>query len=461
MSNTKDRKFLFENEKVSKAVLTLAIPTIISQLITIIYNWADTFFVGQLNNTYQMAAVTICHPAFMMCTAFANLIGIGGANVISRAMGANKIDRAKKTSTSCLLFVFLFSIIYSIVIFLIREPLLLNLLGADETTIEYCYDYMFWVVVIGGLPTILSATLAHLIRSTGKATQSSIGITIGAVLNIILDPIFIFVFGLEIEGAAIATCISNAVACIYFIIYLILQKKDTIILDFNPQNLKIKSKVSLDILSSGLSSFLMLLMAIFSNASINKLMSSYSAAAISGVSIAKKVDLCIIAFAQGLANGILPLVGYNFASGDKKRMNKIIKFSMILVLTFSISCIVLFFLFPRPIVSIFIKDIETINFASSFLRILCLSMPLTAIIFIFNTVFQATKQNGKALVTILLRKGIVDIPLMIALNIVIPIYGVVMSQPIVDVIGAIIAIVLYISYINKEKKLSLNETELS
>ena len=108
MTSTKDRKFLFEKEKISRAVLTLAIPTIISQLITIIYNWADTFFVGQLNNTYQMAAVTICHPAFMMCTAFANLIGIGGANVISRAMGANKIDRAKKTSTTCMLFVFLF-----------------------------------------------------------------------------------------------------------------------------------------------------------------------------------------------------------------------------------------------------------------------------------------------------------------------------------------------------------------
>ena len=455
MENTKNRKFLFENETVPKAVLTLAIPTIISQLITIIYNWADTFFVGQLNDTFQMAAVTICHPAFMMCTAFANLIGIGGANVISRAMGSGKYERAKKTSTMCLLFVLIFSLVYSMLIYFIREPLLLNVLGADETTIKYCYDYMLWVVVIGGLPTILSATLAHLIRATGKATHSSIGITIGAIINIILDPIFIFVFNLEIAGAAIATCISNAIACIYFIISLSLNKKDSI-LNFSPNNLAIKEKVSGDILSSGLSSFLMLLMAIFSNASINNLMSSYSAAAISGVSIAKKVDLCIIAFAQGLANGILPLVGYNYASGNKARMNKIIKFSMIVVLAFSISCVILFSLFPNPIVSIFIKDPDTINFASSFLRILCLSMPLTAIIFIFNTVFQATKQNGKALVTIMLRKGIIDIPLMIGLNILIPIYGVVMSQPLVDVLGAIIAIILFIIYIKQEKKQSLN-----
>lgn len=451
MENINTKKFLFEKEKISKAVLTLAIPTIISQLITIIYNWADTFFVGQLNNTFQMAAVTICHPAFMMCTAFANLIGIGGANVISRSMGMNNMDRVKKASTMCLIFTLIVSLLYSLIIFIIQEPLLLNLLGADETTLQYSIDYMFWVVVIGALPTVFSATLAHLIRATGKATQASIGITIGAVANIILDPIFIFVFKLEIVGAAIATCISNAIACIYFIIYLYKDKYNSV-LSFNLKNLFIKTKVAGDILLSGLSSFLMMLMAIFSNASINKLMSNYSAAAISGVSIAKKVDLCIIAFAQGLTNGILPLIGYNYASGDKIRMKKIIKFSMTVVLTFSITCVIIFSLIPKPLVSIFIKDPETINYASKFLRILCLSMPLTSLIFIFNTVFQATKQNGKALITILLRKGVIDIPLMIGLNLLIPIYGVVMSQPLVDVIGVTIAIILYIIYLKKEKR---------
>ncbi len=206
-------------------------------------------------------------------------------------------------------------------------------------------------------------------------------------------------------------------------------------------------------MTSGLSSFMMSLMAICSNASINKLMSTYSAAAISGVSVAKKIDLCIIAFAQGLSNGILPLVAYNFASKNKMRMKQIIKFSMVTLLTFSISCVIIFSLFPKVLVSIFIKDLDTVKFGSQFLRILCLSMPFTSLIFMFNTVFQATKQNGKALTTILLRKGIVDIPLMIWLNMLIPIYGVVMSQPIVDTLGATIAITLYIFYLRKEKKL--------
>ncbi len=452
MEITKEKQFLFEKEKIYKAVLTLAIPTIISQLITIIYNWADTFFVGQLNDTFQMAAVTICHPAFMMCTALANLIGIGGANVISRAMGANNLNRIKKASTLCIIFTIIFSIIYSIFIYIFREPFLLNVLGADDTTILYCYDYIFWVVVIGTLPTVLNAVMAHLIRATGKAINASIGITIGAVLNIILDPIFIFVLKMDVAGAALATCISNAVGCIYFIIYLRITRKNQI-LCFKLTNILEKEKVSVDLLTSGLSSFMMSLMAICSNASINKLMSTYSAAAISGVSVAKKIDLCIIAFAQGLSNGILPLVAYNFASKNKMRMKQIIKFSMVTLLTFSISCVIIFSLFPKVLVSIFIKDLDTVKFGSQFLRILCLSMPFTSLIFMFNTVFQATKQNGKALTTILLRKGIVDIPLMIWLNMLIPIYGVVMSQPIVDTLGATIAITLYIFYLRKEKKL--------
>lgn len=451
MEISSDKKYLFESAKVSKAVFALALPTIISQLITIIYNWADTYFVGLLNNTYQIAALTICYPPFMICTSLANLIGIGGANVISRAMGSNNNQRIKKTSTVSMLYIFLFSIIYVLLIYFFKKPLLLNVLGADQTTIDYCYEYLIWVVVIGGLPTVFSAAFAHLIRSTGKSIHASIGITIGAVLNIILDPIFIFVFKMEVKGAAIATCISNIVSCLYFIVYFIITRKKQI-LDFHLKNILIKDNIYFSILISGLSSCLMTLMAVFSNASINKLMSSYSAAAISGVSIAKKVDLCIIAFAQGLANGILPLVAYNFASKNKIRMKKIISFSIKIVLTFSIICVILFSLFPKAIVSFFIKDSQTIDYASSFLRILCLSMPLTSLVFLFNTVFQATKQNAKALTTIVLRKGIIDIPLMIVLNILIPIYGVVMSQPIVDTFGAIVAITLYIIYLKQEKK---------
>lgn len=445
-----DKTYIFEKAKIPKAVFYLAIPTIISQLITIIYNWADTFFVGQLNNTNQLAAVTICHPAFMMTTALANLLGIGGASAISRALGEQNCSKIKKISTTSVLGIILISLIYSLIVLIFKEPLL-YLLGADELTFEYANNYLFWVVIIGTLPSVLNYSFAHLIRSTGKAKIASIGIALGGIINIILDPIFIFGFNMEIIGAAIATCISNAIASVFFIIYLYISRKDSI-LDFSINNMKIKEPVVGDILSSGISAFLLTLMAIFSNASINNLMSEYSPAAISGVSIAKKIDLCIIAFSQGLAHGILPLVGYNYASKNLVRMKKVILFSISVAVSFATCCVILFSIFPTPLVSLFINDSETISYASDFLRIMCLSMPLTSLIFIFNAVFQATKKTGRALTTTLLRKGIIDIPLMIILNTFIPIYGVVMSQPLVDVGGSIIAIILFITFLKKENR---------
>ncbi len=451
MTTTNNKKYLFEKASISKAVLYLAIPTIISQLITIIYNWADTFFVGQLNSPSQLAAVTICHPAFMITTAIANLFGIGGASAIARALGNENYSRIKKITVYSTIMAIITSLVYSLIIFLISEPLL-YFLGANSENIAYTKSYLLWVVILGSLPSVINPTLAHLIRATGKAQPASIGIILGGIINIILDPLFIFVFKLNVTGAAIATFISNILACIFFIVYLYITRKKSI-LSFNPLNLKIKEKVALDVISTGLSGFLLSLMAVCSNASITKLMSNDSDAAISAMSIAKKVDLCIIAFAQGLAQGILPLIAYNFSSGNHKRMNQVIRFSMILTTIFSGFCIILFLIFPKPIVSFFIKDEMTVNYAKDFLRILCLSMPLTSLIFIFNTIFQATKETTRALITIILRKGLIDIPLMILLNHLIPIYGIVMSQPIVDSFSAIIAIILYITFLKKYKTL--------
>lgn len=444
------KQYLFEKMKVSKAVLYLAIPTIISQLITIVYNWADTLFVGQLGDTNMIASITICHPIFMITTAIANLLGIGGASAISRALGEKKFEKIKKIASFSLYTTLLVSLIFSFLIFLFQEPLLV-FLGDTPNTGIFTKQYLFWVIILGALPTILNSTLAHLVRSIGKSKQASLGISLGAIINILLDPLFIFLFGMQVEGAAIATFISNILATIYFILLLFKDRKQSI-LDFNIKNLKIKDKVAFDVLGSGLSSFLLSLMAVCSNISINKLMSTVEEAAISAVSIAKKVDLCVIAFTMGLAQGILPLVGYNYAAQNYLRMKKIIHFSILITLGFSLICLILFFVFPRPIVSIFIRDDATIHYATNFLRIMCSSMPLTAIIFIANSVFQATKQNGKALTLILLRKGLIDIPLMIALNNVIPIYGVVLSQPIVDSFAGIIAIILYLIFLKQEKK---------
>lgn len=448
MNNLKEKQFLFEKMSIPKAVCYLAIPTIISQLITIIYNWADTYFIGQLNDTYQMAAITICHPAFMMTTAIANLLGIGGASAISRALGVNNKERIQKIATVSLWGSIIVSIAYALLVLIFQNPLL-SFLGATTNTYTFAKQYLFYVVILGTLPSVLNFTLSHLIRSIGMSKESSIGIAMGGIINMLLDPLFIFVFHLDVVGAAIATLLSNILATFYFILLLYKTRKKSP-LRFRWHNLKSQERVTLEIIGSGLSSFLLSLMALLSNTVINKLMSNVDEAAISGVSIAKKVDLCIIAFAQGLSQGILPLVGYNYASNNTTRMKKTIYFSGITVLIFATLCVILFSIFPKSIVQLFIKDEKTIAYASQFLRILCISMPLTSLIFLGNTIFQATKQNIRALILILLRKGIIDIPLMILLNQWIPVYGVIMAQPIVDSFAGILAIVLYITFLKKE-----------
>ena len=448
MNNLKEKQFLFEKMSIPKAVCYLAIPTIISQLITIIYNWADTYFIGQLNDTYQMAAITICHPAFMMTTAIANLLGIGGASAISRALGVNNKERIQKIATVSLWGSIIVSIAYALLVLIFQNPLL-SFLGATTNTYTFAKQYLFYVVILGTLPSVLNFTLSHLIRSIGMSKESSIGIAMGGIINMLLDPLFIFVFHLDVVGAAIATLLSNILATFYFILLLYKTRKKSP-LRFRWHNLKSQERVTLEIIGSGLSSFLLSLMALLSNTLINKLMSNVDEAAISGVSIAKKVDLCIIAFAQGLSQGILPLVGYNYASNNTTRMKKTIYFSGITVLIFATLCVILFSIFPKSIVQLFIKDEKTIAYASQFLRILCISMPLTSLIFLGNTIFQATKQNIRALILILLRKGIIDIPLMILLNQWIPVYGVIMAQPIVDSFAGILAIVLYITFLKKE-----------
>ncbi|MCM1513592.1 MAG: MATE family efflux transporter [Anaeroplasma bactoclasticum] len=448
MNNLKEKQFLFEKMSIPKAVCYLAIPTIISQLITIIYNWADTYFIGQLNDTYQMAAITVCHPAFMMTTAIANLLGIGGASAISRALGINNTERIQKIATVSLWGSIIVSIAYALLVFVFQSPLL-SFLGATTNTYTFAKQYLFYVVILGTLPSVLNFTLSHLIRSIGMSKESSIGIAMGGIINMLLDPLFIFVFHLDVVGAAIATLLSNILATFYFILLLYkIRKKSP--LRFHWHNLKIQERVTLEIIGSGLSSFLLSLMALLSNTVINKLMSNVDEAAISGVSIAKKVDLCIIAFAQGLSQGILPLIGYNYASNNTTRMKKTIYFSGITMLIFATLCVILFSIFPKSIVQLFIKDEKTIAYASQFLRILCISMPLTSLIFLGNTIFQATKQNIRALILILLRKGIIDIPLMLLLNHWIPVYGVIMAQPIVDSFAGILAILLYITFL-KEK----------
>ena len=218
-------KELFETAPVPRAVATLAIPTIISQVVTMIYNLADTFFIGQIGNPYMVAAVSLVSLWFNLLTALGNLFGLGGSSLISRLLGAKQEKDIKYVSAFSIWGGAAVTLLFSIGTYLARRPLL-TFLGASPDTYGFAESYLFWVVVLGGVPTMVSLTMGHLLRSEGHARPASAGMMFGGILNVVLDPVLIFGFDMGVAGAAIATAFSNAASVVFFVIqYIRLGKK--------------------------------------------------------------------------------------------------------------------------------------------------------------------------------------------------------------------------------------------
>lgn len=450
MSNASTKNELFTSMPIQKAILTLAVPTIISQLITVVYNMADTFFIGQLGDPNQVAAATLAMPVFMFLTAFANIFGIGGASLISRCLGSGDHEKAKHCSSFCIWSALFVAVLYGILIVLLRSHLL-PILGTDANTTAFCADYIFWTIGIGAAPTVLNACLAHLIRSEGYSKQASFGVALGGILNMILDPVFIFLFQMEIAGAAIATMLSNVIAMGYFFTFLY-KNRDTLAVTPSPRYFTVHQGIPGEVLSVGLPSFIMTLMSTISNMALNKIIASYSNEAVAGMGIAKKIDLMAFAIAQGMTQGTLPLIGYNYSSGNHKRMIQTVKALLVDCILVALAGTALMFFAAEPITSCFIKDEATVTYGCTFLRIVCLACPTTALNFLAITIFQATGQKIQPLILSLLRKGGLDIPLMLLFNMRLGISGIAWATPAADLLALIISAALTIPYLIKLTK---------
>ena len=442
-----EREDLFSSMPEKKAVITLAIPTVISQVITVIYNMADTFFVGQLGDPNQVAAATLAMPLFMFMTALANLFGIGGASLISRCLGANEREKASHCSSFCAWTAVAAAFVYGIFV-TIFLPALLPVLGANDGTWEYSSEYIFWTIGIGAVPTVLNPELAHLVRAEGYSKQASIGVAFGGILNMGLDPLFIFTFKMEIAGAAIATMISNVAAVVYFF-WFIYKIRNVSTITMSPKLYTLKDHIPGEVLAVGLPSFIISMMATISNTVLNNIISTCSNEAVAGMGIAKKIDLMAFAIAQGMTQGTLPLIGYNYTSGNRKRMMSVIKTLLFDCLIISLAGMTILLLTAGSITRLFIDNAETVQYGRNFLRIICLACPTTAVNFFVITVFQSTGKKIQPIVLSLMRKGTVDVPLMFLFNRLMGISGIAWATPVADMIALAVSGILAIPYLKK------------
>lgn len=443
----KDRE-LFERTPVPRALATLAIPTIISQLITMVYNLADTFYIGLANNPSMTAASSLTFTLVFAMSCLSNLFGVGGGSLISRLLGQKRDADAERVCSFSFYGALLSAVIYSLTVLICMEPLL-RLLGATDGSIGYATDYAFWVIVVGGIPLTLCMTMANLLRSEGYAKEASFGLGMGGVINMVLDPLFMFVIlehGSEVKGAAIATMLSNLLAVIYFfIVFYLIRKKS--VLSINPK----KAIPAIDHIKSvfivGIPSALSSLFACLSNVVLNNLASGYSHlygdVPVAAVGIAKKIDMLPMNVGMGLCQGMMPLVAYNYASGDYKRMRAFATAARVAGISFALVCVLMFQLFTEPIVTIFNGDPTTVKMSRDFLKILCLAVPLMIINFQMNFTFQAMGRGKQSLLLSSLRQGVVNIPLMFIMNHFFGLYGLVFTQIISDILTTAISFVLY------------------
>ena len=444
---------LFEESPIIQAIIRLAFPTVIGQIIMVVYNMADTFFIGLTGSDATVTAVTICMPAFMFLSAISNLFGIGGASVISRALGARKMERARDTASFAFWGCLALTLLYTFGVWIFMDLFIDALGGSNAAVHAHARVYLIVTVVLGGIFAAMSTFLSHLVRSEGRSIHASVGIVMGGILNMVLDPLFMFVIlpkGNEVLGAAVATSLSNMISMIYFVA-VFKSNNDRSVLSIHFTTSMFKDGIPAAVFNCGLPACLMTLFENVSYAVLDNLMALNGIAMQAGIGIAKKINMLAHCIVRGMSQGVLPLISYNYASFNHKRMKDAVTISMGISIALSAVCMAVCLTFNETLVGLFIQNGgDSVDYGARFLQILCIGAPFSACAYAVISFFQAVGCGMKSFVLAIMRKGILDIPMMFLLNAVVPIYGIVWATPIADILCSVAAICLFTAYLRKQ-----------
>jgi len=437
-----DKTYLFETAPIPKAVMTLAVPGVLSSLVTVIYNLADTFFVSMLQSAVENSAVTLVAPVMLAFNAVNNLFGVGASSMMSRALGCKDFDKVRRSSAFGFYCALICGLLFSVLVTLFRAPLL-TLLGADEVTRAATADYLFWTVCLGAVPAILNVVLAYLFRAEGAALHASIGTMSGCVLNIILDPIFILPWGLNMgaAGAGCATFIANCVACLYFLVLLAVRRGKTMVC-VDPRQFSLRGDIVRGVCSVGIPASIQNLLNVTGMTVLNNATAAFGADAVAAMGIAQKVCMVPMYASMGVGQAVMPLVGYNFSARNPRRMKDGFVFATKISLLFEVLIVAVFCLFPRGVIGLFIRDAQILHYGAAFLRGLALAQPFLCMDFLAVGVFQACGMGGRSLLFAILRKVVLEIPALLVLNAIFPLYGLAYAQVCAEVVLCAAAVLM-------------------
>lgn len=429
---------LMAKEKIPRAVAVMAVPSVISSLVTVIYNMADTFFVGQTGDPLQVAAVSLTNPIFILFMAVANMLGMGGSAVASMALGEKNESKVKKVS-SFVTYASLGAGIFLAAVLLLFTAPILEVFGANEETYEFAKGYTIYIA--WGAPFIIwSAAASFIVRSEGASKEAMIGSMIGTIANVVLDPVFVSGLGQGAAGAAIATTISNIMASVYYLWYFLKKSK---YMSIGIRYFTVRDGIMTRICSTGLPTAIFSALMSVSTIVLNQILVAYGNAPMAAIGIVFKANMFITFLQMGLANGVQPLLGYNYGAGNKQRFIDVEKFTKKCCLAVGIASTVLYFVFRESIIRIFISDSEVIYYGVEMLVAYMLSGPVIGFLFVNMNSMQSVGKAFPATILSIMRQGLLLIPLLYILQAVAGLNGVIYGQSITDYITVAASAVIW------------------
>ncbi|PKN72237.1 MAG: MATE family efflux transporter [Candidatus Cloacimonetes bacterium HGW-Cloacimonetes-3] len=425
---------ILEKLPIPKAIVFLALPSVLSMLINVLYNLTDTFFIGKLNDPYQMAAVSISLPLFIFQMAISGIFGTGGGSYLSRLLGEKDFAAARETTSTAIFSSGVVSILLGIA-GIILIPQFLQSVGASAETGKYASRYIF-IILLGSPFVMLQFTLVQLLRAEGAAREAMNGLFIGTGANILLDPLFIFVFHMGVTGAAVATVIGQAMGMSYYLSYYLRKKS---LAAPSRKYLHLRWNCYKEILFIGIPASLSQIMMGIGNTISFKLASPYGDHSIAALGVASRVLSIPIFVFIGISIGVQALIGFNYGARNYARMKKAIINSIAISMSLGVFFTALFALFPRVLISAFIKDPQIMDIGMVILDAYVYAIPFAAIGMILMASLQAMGKALPALIVALSRQGLVYIPFIYLLNHLYGFKGLVFAMPAADAITTVVS----------------------
>lgn len=439
----------FIKYSVPRVLAKFIIPAALSQMTTLILNLADAFFVGRTKDTFQISAMTITFPVVMLASCVGTIFGAGGNANIAAELGKDERERAKSFSAFSVYTAAGVTMILSLVLLAVKEPLL-YMIGANENSVAFCKDYLFWTFHIACVPLVLSQVCSQLFLAEGESKISAVGIAGSGVINVILDPVFIFGCNMGIAGAGLATCIANYSALAFYLLMYYIRRKNTVVC-FHPKYYRIKGGICTRVLSVGVPAGLVLLFMDVCDFTRNYFFNYLGGQVeLAAWGVVQKIGTAFMQICVGIAQGIRPVVAYNYAAGLLKRVKSIINGGIVVVAVWVLACQILVAAEPEALVKLLIPAGESVPVAVSYLRVWIFCLIGFGFIELFNAVFQSMDKWQISMANTLINKGFLLTPVMVLLAKLMGIQGIIISQPITENLTAFALFIIYLVVIKKE-----------